>query len=101
MVHSVSNFHKMVQTYIKQSVRKNMAHREHFVIDLYHIFEEILKGVIRCPFSTSWSDSLGSSCKVCSILWLKFLNGCVKQHPFYLLKTALFKATRFGKCLFK
>jgi len=31
--------------------------------------------------------SLGSSCKVFNILWLKFLNGCVKQHPFYLLKS--------------
>jgi len=45
-----------------------------------------IKGVIGCQFSTSWYDSLGSSCTVCHILWLNFLNGCVNQHPFYLLK---------------
>ncbi len=41
-----------------------------------------LKGVIGCPFSTSWYDSLGSYSKVYNIRWLKFLNGNVKQHPF-------------------
>ncbi len=32
------------------------------------------KGDVRCPFPTSWYDSLGSSWKIYNILWLKFLN---------------------------
>ncbi len=60
-----------------------------------------LKGDIGCPFSRSWYDSLGFSWKVYNILWLKFLNGSVKQHPFSLSKTALFTATHFGACSFK
>ncbi len=48
----------------------------------------ILKGDIGCPFSTSWYDPLGSLWNVCNILWLKFLNGHVKQHPFYLVQNS-------------
>jgi len=59
------------------------------------IFLVLLKGVIGCSFYTSWYDSLGSSCKVCNILWLKFLDCCLKQYPFYRIKTALFTVTRF------
>jgi len=52
------------------------------------------------PISTSWYDSLGSSCKVCNIL-AKIPQCCVKPHLFYLHKTALFTATHFGACLLK
>ncbi len=34
-------------------------------------FAPSVKGDIRCPFSTSWYESLGSSWKVYNILWLK------------------------------
>ncbi len=54
----------------------------------------IFKGDIRCPFSTRWYDSLGSSWNVCNVNWLKFLNGCVKKIHFYL-----FTASHFGACL--
>ncbi len=58
------------------------------------------KGVIRCPFYTSWYDFLGSYRKVYNILWLKFLNGSVKN-TFTLAKSALFLASHYSPCCFK
>ncbi len=53
------------------------------------IFSLHFKEDIRCRFSTCWCDSLESSWKFYNILWLRFLNGSVKQHPhFYLVKNS-------------
>ncbi len=46
-----------------------------------------LKGVIGCQLSTNWYDSL--------ILWLKFLNGTVKQHLFNPVKIRSVFSKRF------
>ncbi len=61
--------------------------------------DDALKGVIGCPFSTSWYDSLGSWWKVYNILWLKFLNGSVKYTFFTLSKSAVRSSSLFKPML--
>ncbi len=53
-------------------------------------WNKTLKGVIGCPFSTSRFDSLESKWKVYNTLWLKLLNGSVKNTFFTLSKSAVF-----------
>ncbi len=82
-----------VPTLLKIKVSKGRFHssvieEQFWVPQRTFLSEQFLRGASGFPFSTSWYDCLGSSWNVCNILWLKFLNGHVNQHPFYLVKNS-------------
>ncbi len=80
-IHCLSDTYQICKHFSKSQVLIWLAgfiqhiHQVHNTTKLRQTLPNFVKGVIGCPFSTSWYDSLGSLWNVWKILWLIFLNG--------------------------
>jgi len=78
---------QFIQT-LKQIGRRNTQKQPICAAPKYKWLSLPLKGSLDAHFPQVGMILLGLHVTVLNILWLKFLNGCVKQHPFYLLKNS-------------